>query len=171
MELEAKYMIQRSILRQAQQLKPLTRLVALCILDYRNDNKKKSRYGQCNPGQKRVATDLGISERAVRGAIAELEETGVIQTRRTGSSSEFVFMPISSLNTLSESTCLSDRNQRAARKGRKTRARIAAEPMQADDTAQVTPAAQVEPQRELTQAELSLGRYTAVALSKWGELE
>lgn len=36
-------------------------------------------------------------------------------------------------------------------------------------TGGVTPAAQVEPQREMTQAELSLGRYTAVALARWGE--
>jgi len=167
MELEKKYLIQGAIFRQTQ-LKPLTRLVALCILDHRNDKKGNGRYGQCNPGQKRVATILGVSERAVRRAIAELEDEGVIETRRTGSSSEFVFLPTGYLNSLSESTVLSDRNQRAARRGRKTRARIAAEPMQADDTAQVTPAAQVEP-RELTQDELSLGRYTAVALARWGE--
>jgi len=41
--------------------------------------------------------------------------------------------------------------------------------MQAEDTAPVTPAAHEEPQRELTQDELSLGRYTAVALARWGE--
>ena len=164
MELEKKYLIQGAIFRQTQ-LKPLTRLVALCILDHRNDKKGNGRYGQCNPGQKRVATILGVSERAVRRAISELEDEGVIETRRTGSSSEFVFLPTGYLNSLSESTVLSDRNQRAARRGRKTRARIAAEPVQASNPH----TEHVEPPRELTQAELSLGRYTAVALSKWGE--
>lgn len=121
-------------------LPALTRLVAICILDHRD-----SVTGACFPAHKTIAEICLVSVATVKRAIAQLKNVGIITTTRTYSSSIYHFE--AELEESSESTI--DELSPSSRK-------VSYQPEE-------------EPHSELTQLELSLGRYTAVALAKWGE--
>ncbi|MDX6588111.1 MAG: hypothetical protein QOI31_2584 [Solirubrobacterales bacterium] len=55
------------------------RLVLLAVVEHADVE------GQCFPSQKRLALFTGLSERAVRNALRELEERGVIERKSRGS--------------------------------------------------------------------------------------
>lgn len=66
-----------------------TALRAYVLLDLR-----AGASGTCRTGLKRIAVDIGISERAARRAVAELKEAGWISVKRTGRTSIYsVFNP------------------------------------------------------------------------------
>lgn len=68
---------------ESVKLTPSASLVLLCLA-----NRHNQETGRCDPSLGRISTDTGLSERAVRSALRELEAKRLIttthRTRRTG---------------------------------------------------------------------------------------
>lgn len=131
---------------QAETLSATDKLLGLVLAVSKVKDKDFARLSLA-----KIMARTSLSERAIQRSVKKLESAGILHRVRTGRAAIYRFDALCGVKSgdivEADSVASQTRHTDAA-----------------DDQA-----AHVEPPRELTKEELSLGRYTAVALSKWGE--
>jgi len=90
----------------------------------------------------KIMARTSLSERAIQRSVKKLEDAGILRRVRTGRAAMYRFNILCGVKS--------------------------GDIVEADSVTGQTRHTDAEPLRELTKEEMSLGRYTAVALSKWG---